>query len=144
MGMLALFRDLWLTFKHKDSFGSKDGGDAEHKGVYEVMRSMSFIRPVTAMEALAQAVFIQSEMCDPANSSDDHLELLERTQRRAAGLVLWIEQTNGIDHRDIGLEDFCDRDLTAALFPDMPLKSRPEARRSAVLKAVAPFAEAAE
>ncbi|MET4200069.1 hypothetical protein [Bradyrhizobium sp. LA6.12] len=139
MGMLALFRDLWMTFKHKDNFSGSDGGregGAEYEGAYEIMRSMSFVRPVTAAEALAQAVFIQNEMGDPGNSPDDAVELSKRIVRRAAGLVLWIEQTHGIDCREIGLEDLCNSDFTAALFPDTPLKSRPEARRAAM--AVAP------
>jgi hypothetical protein len=145
MGMLALFRDLWMTFKHKDNFDSEDGGAAEYKGTYEVMRSISFIRPVTAMEALAQAVFIQNEMGDPGEKSpDDLVELSERIVRRACGLILWIEQTHGIDHRELGLEDFCHIHMKDGLFPDAPLKSRPEARRAAILKAVAPVAEAAE
>ncbi|MCK1330642.1 hypothetical protein IVB57_20170 [Bradyrhizobium sp. CW9] len=144
VGMLALFRDLWMTFKHKVNFDSGDGGAAEYKGTYEVMRSMSFIRPVTAMEALAQAVFIQNEMCDPGNSPDERVELSERIVRRAAGLVLWIEETHGIDRRELGLEDFCHIHMKDGLFPDAPLESRPEARMAARAVAPAQPAEGAE
>ncbi len=92
--------------------------------MYEVMRSMSFVRPVTAMEALAQAVFIQNEVGDPGNSADNLVKLAERIERRAAGLVLWIEQTHGVDRREFGLDDFSSRDFTAKLFPDAPLRNR--------------------
>lgn len=120
MGMLALFRDLWTTFLHKDSLDSKDGG-AEWGGTFEVMRGMSFVRPVTAMEALAQAVFLYSEATDLVErsplSQEGITELSERMARRAAGLVLWIEQAHGIDRREFGLEDFCNQKPCGRAFP---------------------------
>ncbi|MGY0574034.1 hypothetical protein ACTGJ9_025640 [Bradyrhizobium sp. RDM12] len=106
-----------MTFKHKDSFGAKDVGDAEHKGVYEVMRSMSFIRPVTAMEALAQAVFIQSEMCDPGNSSDDHLELLSARSGARLGWFSGLSRPTGLIVAILGLKIFATVTLRQRSFP---------------------------
>lgn len=134
-GMLALFSDLWRTFKYKDEYSASDERKniSEYEGTYEVMRSMSFVRPSTAKEALAQAIFIQNEMGDPGNTTDDLVEISERIVRRACGLILWIEQTHGIDHREIGLEDFCHIYMKDGLFPDAPIGSRPEAQRAAML-----------
>jgi hypothetical protein len=147
MGMLALFRDLWRTFQHKDNYDSKDGGP-EYEGVYEVIRSMSFIQPVTAMEALAQAAFLFDKASDFDRSStlsrDELDELSKCMECRAAGLAAWIERTHGIDRREFKLNDFCDGRRALALFPDAPLRSRPESRRAAIIKAVAPAAQAAE
>lgn len=146
MGMLALFRDLWMTFQHKDNYGSSEGC-SEYEGVYEVMRSMSFVRPVTSMEALAQAVFLHDEASDfdrqSTLSREELDELSERMERRAAGLAAWIEQAHGLDRREFKLNDFCDSRRTSTLFPDAPLKIRQAGRRLAGTETVV-LAQAAE
>jgi hypothetical protein len=116
--------------------------------MYEVMRSMSFIQPETAMEALAQAVFLHSEASDFDRNSDPSkeklYELSERMERRAAGLAAWIERAHGLDRREFKLNDFCDGKHAAALFPDMPLRARPEEERWAIINKAATAAQAAE
>ncbi|WP_426433785.1 hypothetical protein [Bradyrhizobium genosp. P] len=146
MGMLALFRDLWMTFQHKDNLAPRKGG-AEYEGMYEVMRSTSFIRPTTAMEALAQAVFLHCEADNfdenSTPSKEELYELSERMGRRAAGLAAWIERTHGLDRREFKLDDFCDSRLASKLFPDAPLKY-PRSRSAPKDSADVVLAQAAE
>ncbi|MCK1694201.1 hypothetical protein [Bradyrhizobium sp. 144] len=109
VGMLALFRDLWMTFKHKVNFDSGDGGAAEYKGTYEVMRSMSFIRPVTAMEALAQAVFIQNEI---HRRPQAHAAPEPTSENNAAGQTIPCPGGDGFSPAPRGISKIPDTDTT--------------------------------
>jgi hypothetical protein len=77
---------------------------------------MSFVRPVTAMEALAQAAFLCSDadgILDGKMTGDQRALLCARMQRRASALADWIEHAHGLDSREFEINGF----LVAPLLP---------------------------
>ncbi|KQW22953.1 hypothetical protein ASC80_06395 [Afipia sp. Root123D2] len=124
--MLSLFRCLWASFEDKQNNGKSDDY-AEFDAAYATMRNMSYVRPITAVDALAQVVFLYDEAgdVDQAHMWDEKRckEWSNRMARRAAGLALWIERSHGIDRRDHGLADFCNDQLASRYFPHQPAEA---------------------
>lgn len=124
--LLSLFRCLWRAFEDKQNSGESDDY-AEFDAAYATARTMSFVRPVTAVDALAQSVFLYDEAgdIDQAHMWDEKRckEWSTRMARRAAGLALWIESNHGIDRRDYGLAGFCSDQLASGYFPHAPAET---------------------
>jgi len=124
--MLSLFCCLWKSFEDKQNNGESDDY-AEYDAAYATMRNLSYVRPVTAVDALAQVIFLYDEAgdVDQAHMWDEKRcrEWSIRMARRAAGLALWIERNHGIDRRDLGLVDFCNDQLASRYFPHAPAET---------------------
>jgi len=124
--MLSLWRGLWETFEAKQNSAETDDY-TEYDAAYEVMRTISSVRPVTAVDALAQIIFLYDEAgdIDQANTWDEKRckEWSGRMARRAAGLAVWIERNHGIDRRDYGLIQLCTDQLGSNHFPHAPAET---------------------
>lgn len=126
MDMLALFRDLTTTFEAKENAGGNSDYD-EYEAARNVAKTISFVRPVTAMEALAQIVFLYDEATDidQANEWTEARckEWSDRMTRRAFALAYWIERTHAIDRREYALANYCSDTLASSVLPHAPAES---------------------
>ncbi|MCK1619565.1 hypothetical protein IVA96_23910 [Bradyrhizobium sp. 159] len=124
--MLALFRDLTLAFEHKQN----DGDSADYRefdAAEDVANMLSLVRPVTAEEALAQAVFLYKDAAeifhgidDGTGSDEERKDLARQMLRRAFGLAQWIERMHQVDRRDFALSGYCCEASEGMIFPHAP------------------------